>query len=122
MVRMLGILSKHYRLSKVIKIESEVKTIKTKAKIKLLNTIEVVDSYADDGVFEYILVKNTRAVRAILIKIGVPEYLLPNYTEDGKIDLSYLAFEYGEAEYYGDQKGFSKDSWLKRFFRTISVL
>lgn len=79
-------------------------------KIEALNALEIIDWSAGGGECEYVLAKNNEANFQVLLDAGFTENEIFEACDDGQteIDLSYLAFNFGDADWWHPNSGFMK--------------
>lgn len=79
-------------------------------KLKLLNSMEILEHSASCGEIEYVLVEDNKENRDILYKIGLSDADIENecYPDGDYLDISSIAFKYANW-YSGKTKQFSID-------------
>lgn len=81
---------------------------KSQERIDLLNTMFVEDWDCDSGEIVYIRVSDNETNRTALKELGATETDLENMSigTGGLLDITYFAFEYTDAEWWCNSRGF----------------
>lgn len=88
--------------------EMAVELIKDSEKLEALNSIEIYEFSCCGGECEYVLAEDNPQNRKILRNIGLTDKDIEEYTDDGYIDISMIAWDYTEANYWNDKLGFMR--------------
>lgn len=76
-------------------------------KLKLINSMEVIESDACSGELQYVYVENNKKNREILKQLGVSKDEMEEITDTDQkiIDISMVGFVYGGAKWFQESKG-----------------
>ena len=78
-------------------------------KLKLINSMEIVEDSSSGDEIEYVTVEDNKTNREILHKIGLTDEEIEEncYPSDDGLDITNIAFQY--AKWYSSKDGFSVD-------------
>ncbi|QQE79512.1 hypothetical protein [Alicyclobacillus sp. SO9] len=78
-------------------------------KLKVINSLEVVDLSTSAGECEYVLVEDNEQNRRALLECGFSKEQLLESKMDEVLDVAYLAFSYGGSDWFTPTNGFVVD-------------
>lgn len=71
--------------------------------LKVLNSLEIEEWSIDYGECEYVLVEDNDENRNILMEVGLTEEAIDKYAYEGYIDISMIAWEHTNANWWSSE-------------------
>jgi len=93
-------------IEKIMARKNDKTDVSEETKLLLLNIMEVVDFSCSGGECEYVTADDNQENRKLLHAINLTDKDIDMYTVDDTIDISMIAWEHTDANYWSKKRGF----------------